>query len=73
MIGNIPAGDLRETLDLPEHLASLLVVAIGEPAERVDIQEVEQGESVEYYRDAEGVHFVPKRKLEDVVICRSYR
>lgn len=73
MIGNFPAGDLRKTLDLPVDLAPLLVVAIGEPAETVVIREVESGESVNYYRDAEDVHYVPKRKLEDVVICRSHR
>lgn len=73
MIGNFPVGSLGGTLGLQEHLAPLLIVAIGEPAETAVIREVESGGSVKYYRDAEDVHYVPKRKLEDVVICRSHR
>jgi len=35
------------------------------------LEEVEDGESIAYYRDEQDVHHVPKRKLADVVLDRS--
>jgi len=32
------------------------------------LTEAEKGKSVAYYRDENDVHYVPKRKLEDVLI-----
>lgn len=68
MIGSFEAGRVREALDLPEELAPLLVVAIGKPAEKIVIKEISPEEPTPYYRDENDVHYVPKRKLEDVVI-----
>jgi hypothetical protein len=36
----------------------------------VRIVEIEEGESTDYYRDEAGIHYVPKRKLDDVIITR---
>jgi hypothetical protein len=44
-----------------------LVIAIGKPVETVVVTEVKDN-SIRYYRDEKGTHFVPKRSLEDVVI-----
>lgn len=68
MIGNFNAGEVRKTLALPETMAPLLVVAIGEPAETVVLTEVGPDGSVQYYRDENDVHYVPKRALEDILI-----
>lgn len=32
------------------------------------IKEIEEGENIAYYRDENDVHYVPKRKLEDIII-----
>ena len=71
MIGNFGAGSLKTELNLPDDLAPLLVVAVGEPAETVRLVEVGPGESTKYYRDERDVHYVPKRRLEDVVGARG--
>lgn len=71
MIGSFQAGEVRRALDLPEHLAPMLVVAIGKPAERIVLTEVAEGESVAYYRDADDIHYVPKRALKDIVLERK--
>lgn len=71
MIGNFHAGRVKEALALPEYLAPLLIVAIGEPAEQVVLTEIGDGESTAYYRDENDVHYVPKRKLADVVVTRK--
>ena len=68
MIGNFGADSVRQELGLSEDLAPLLIVAIGKPAEKVVLTEVGEGESVAYYRDGNDVHYVPKRRLEDVII-----
>jgi len=68
MIGNFPAATLKEVLALPEKLAPLLVVAIGKPAEKIILTELEEGGDTNYYRDENDVHYVPKRKLKDVVV-----
>ena len=68
MIGNFSAEKVKETLRLEEHMIPVLVVAIGKGYESIIVTEVEDGESVKYYRDEEGNHYVPKRKLQDVLL-----
>jgi len=68
MIGNFSAVELKKVLGLPENLAPMLIVAIGKPDEEIVLTEIAGGESVDYYRDEHDVHYVPKRRLEDLVI-----
>ena len=51
-------------------LAPRLVISLGVPAERVELCEVENGD-IRYYRNADGVHFVPKRSLSDVLVVQK--
>ena len=66
MIGAFNAEGVKEVLQLPETLAPVLVIAIGMPAEEIVLVDAEDG-NVAYYRDEDNVHYVPKRKLEDIV------
>ncbi|RLC39426.1 MAG: nitroreductase, partial [Candidatus Coatesbacteria bacterium] len=50
------------------HLEILLVLALGKPAERVVIEPVGEDGDTKYYRDEEGVHHVPKRSLDEIII-----
>ena len=68
MIGSFPADELKRTLSLKDNIKPLLVVAIGKPAEEVVIREIGPDEPTGYYRDENDVHYVPKRRLEDIVI-----
>lgn len=68
MIGNFQAGDLKAALHLPEHIAPMLVVALGEPAEQVVLTQVGPDGDTRYYRDDQDVHYVPKRKPEDLIL-----
>ena len=45
-----------------------LVLALGKPAEDVRIVDVPSGGATEYWRDDQGVHYVPKRALADVLL-----
>lgn len=66
MIGSFKA-EIKEVLELPENLVPRLLLAFGYPAETAIICAPKDG-SVTYFRDDAGVHFVPKRPLEEIVI-----
>ena len=67
IIASINRGRLREALDIPSRYQILLVVALGYPAETVVLEEM-KGEEWKYWRDENGVHHVPKRRLKDLVL-----
>jgi nitroreductase len=68
MIGSINREKLREYLNIPDHFEILLVVALGKPKETVVLEDVGPNGDINYWRDSEGVHHVPKRKLEDIIV-----
>lgn len=43
------------------------VIAIGRPAEKVVVEPMRNGD-IKYWRDAQGVHHVPKRSLDEIVV-----
>lgn len=45
----------------------LLVVAIGRPAERIELVKAHEGDSLAYYR-RDGVHYVPKIDIEELIL-----
>ena len=67
MIGSYNGENIKAVLGLPENLMINLIVALGKPDEKAVLVEAEDG-NVKYYRDAENTHYVPKRKLEDILI-----
>ncbi len=68
MIGNFNARAVSEALQLNDTLRPMLLVAIGKPDETVVLTEAAAGGSVQYYRDENDVHYVPKRRLEDILL-----
>lgn len=68
MIGNFSPAKISAALDLPERLVPLLIVAFGKPDETVVLTEAAPGASLNYYRDENDVHYVPKRRLEDILL-----
>lgn len=68
MMASINKSKLRDVLKVPDRYEILLVVALGKPKEEVVIEEIEAGEDIKYWRDANKVHHVPKRKLTDIII-----
>lgn len=66
MIGNYNPKKVSEALNLPENLIPSLILALGKPDETIIMTELEKGGNARYYRDENGQHYVPKRKLEDI-------
>lgn len=68
MIGSIKRVPLRAVLDIPERYDIKLVLALGKPAETVVVETVGADGDIKYWRDADGVHHVPKRSLDDLIV-----
>ncbi|OUQ24871.1 nitroreductase [Lachnoclostridium sp. An131] len=68
MIGSFRKPELKELLSLPEEIEPNLVLALGKPAEKIVLTEVSADGDTTYYRDENDVHYVPKRKLEDLIL-----
>ena len=68
MIGSIQKEGLREALGIEDRYEILLVIALGRPAETVCLEPVGSDGSIKYWRDDEGVHHVPKRPLDDIIL-----
>jgi nitroreductase len=68
IIGSINKLNLRNELNIPVRYDILLVIALGKPKEKVEIEKLGADGSVKYWRDSEGVHHVPKRALDDIIL-----
>ena len=78
-IENSSGGAIYETVDILlenkpritiEHEVSLDVrlALLGKPGETVQIEDLAPGGQTAYYRDEDGVHHVPKRTVDEVLM-----
>lgn len=67
MIGSFSPDNVRTLLRLPDALTPQLILALGRPDECVALTDPAEDGSVTYYRE-NGVHYVQKRTLEQVLI-----
>ena len=65
MILNFPREELTKRYDLTNKYKIELVISLGVPAEKVELEKMKDG-NVRYYRDESDVHHVPKRSLSEV-------
>lgn len=68
MIASIQRQELRQALAIPPRYEILLVLALGTPKETVMIETIGPGGDTKYWRDSKGIHHVPKRALDDIII-----
>lgn len=69
MVGSFKRRQLCEAIGIDANrFKPDLVLALGKPAEEVRLVDVPNDGSTTYWRDEESVHFVPKRKLNDVLL-----
>ena len=66
IFGSIKRKKLKEILGIDDDYEILYVVAFGYPVENVSIVEVK--DSIKYYRDKSGNHYVPKRSLNEIIL-----
>jgi nitroreductase len=68
MIGNIQREGLHKELEIPPRFEILLVLALGKPKEKVQLETIGADGDVKYWRDENGVHHVPKRTLDELIV-----
>lgn len=68
IIASIRKKELRDALDIPSRYEILLVLALGKPKEKVQIETIGPDGDIKYWRDSEGVHHVPKRPLDEIIL-----
>lgn len=64
-IGAFNKEKVTDTFGLP--CEPVLILAIGKPAEKIELVPVRAGEPLKYYRE-NGVHFVPKITADDLIL-----
>ncbi len=68
MIGSVTRPKLAAELGIADRYEILLVLALGKPKETVVVEPVGAGGDVKYYRDGKGIHHVPKRSLDELIV-----
>lgn len=71
MLGAVDRDRLRAVLELSEEQEICLVLALGKPHEDVRIVPVSDNDdpkAIRYYRDAAGVHYVPKFAVDTLIL-----
>ncbi len=68
ILASINRDGLRKDLSIDDKFEILLVLALGRPSEKVKLEYIESSEGIQYWRDENNVHHVPKRPLEEIII-----
>lgn len=69
IFGSVKREKLAESFNIDTEKYSIdLVLALGKPKEEVKIVDIPENGSTAYYRDENGVHYVPKRSVDDLII-----
>lgn len=68
MHGAIKREELSKALGIPPRYEILLVISLGKPKEEVVLEPMGPDGNYNYWRDSDGVHHVPKRRLDDIIL-----
>ncbi len=55
-------------MNIPEQYKIVYVLSLGYPAETVVLEETGEDKDIKYWRDKNGVHHVPKRPLDELIL-----
>jgi len=67
MFGSVDGVRLKVLLKIPSQYEIELVIAIGKPVEKIQLDPV-QNNDIKYWRDQNQIHHVPKRDIKDLII-----
>lgn len=67
MIASVNKTAVLQEFRIPERYQLLMVLALGKPAEEVVLEEM-QDDDFKYWRDELGVHHVPKRGMDELIL-----
>lgn len=69
IFGSVRREELHRALEIPDDFEILIVIALGKPKETVVIDPLGPEGSIKYWRDEDGVHHVPKRDLDELIVA----
>ena len=55
-------------MNIPDEYSIKLVIALGKPVENVVLKDISSDDDIKYYRDENKTHYVPKIKLDDIIL-----
>lgn len=67
MLGAVNRPQLCELLKIEDTFSVELVIALGKPVEQIRLVDLET-DSYNYWRDENQTHYVPKRKMDDLIV-----
>jgi len=68
IFASVQREKLRRILALEDRFQIGYVIALGKPAEICIVEPLGQDGDIKYYRDPDGVHHVPKRSLNELIV-----
>ena len=68
MHGTVKRDELRQAFGIAPRYEILYVISLGKPKERSVLETIGPDGDYYYWRDSEGVHHVPKRRLDEIII-----
>ncbi|MDP6524123.1 MAG: nitroreductase family protein [Kiritimatiellia bacterium] len=68
MIASLERPRLAQEFNIPGRCIIPLAIALGVPGETVVTENIGPDGNVDYYRDADDVHHVPKRTLDELIV-----
>lgn len=69
ILQSIDKDAMRALFSIAPQFEIKFVIALGTPKETVIIDDIGVDENIKYYRDKDGNHHVPKRKLNDIIVA----
>ena len=67
IFGSVKKEELQKLLKISTKYSICYVIAFGKPKENIKLENVEKN-NIKYWRDENGTHHVPKRRLKDIII-----
>ena len=68
MHGSVKRDELSKAFRITSRYEILYVLSLGKPKEQVVLETIGSDGDCKYWRDSAGVHHVPKRRLDDIII-----
>lgn len=68
IFGSVDRNKLQESLPIDKKYDIISVIALGKPVEKVHIIDITKSDCIEYFRDNNQNHYVPKIRVSDLIV-----
>lgn len=71
IVRTVNRTEIIKYFGIPEHIEVIQVISIGKPHQEVKLAGLKADGDTKYFEDKEGIHWVPKRSLEEIIYKRD--